>query len=141
MTLLNYHPAQVQKTPSVFFDKFFNEFIESAKQNKFLPDVDLVESEKSFELHLAVPGLQKEDFNIEITGDTLVVSGERKFVNETNEKTFHSIETKYGSFSRSFQLPEAVDANHISAEYVNGILTVEIPKDESKKIKSKILVK
>jgi HSP20 family protein len=70
----------------------------------------------------------------------LTISGERKFNREKKEDNFYSMETQYGSFSRSFSLPENVDANKISAKYVNGILEVTIPKDEKKTLKTTIKV-
>ncbi|MDD1444509.1 Hsp20/alpha crystallin family protein [Dolichospermum sp. ST_sed3] len=70
----------------------------------------------------------------------LTVSGERKFSNEKKERTFHSIETQYGSFSRSFSLPENVNAGNINATYTNGILELTIPKDEKKALKQTIKV-
>ena len=87
-----------------------------------------------------MPGLSKEDFKIELNDNHLTVSGDRKFTNEKKERTFHSIETHYGSFSRSFSLPENVDATRINARYNNGILELTIPKDEKKALKQTIKV-
>lgn len=139
MTLVRYNSEPV-RTFSNLFDRFFND-VANERFYRFLPDVDFVETEKAYELHAAIPGLNKEDFNIEVSDGLLTISGERKFVNEEKGKTYHSIETKYGSFTRTFQLPDNVDANKINAEYVNGILKVTVPKDEAKKLKSKITVK
>lgn len=80
-------------------------------------------------LQLAAPGLTKEDFNIELKDNLLTVSGERKFTNEKKEKNYHSIERQYGSFSRSFSLPENVDGEKINAKYNHGILELTFPKD------------
>src|SRR4051812_17627024 len=88
----------------------FNETLNEGREGyKFIPDVDVIESEKQFEIHAAVPGMKKEDFKIELVEGKLVVSGERKFVKENNGNTYRSVETKFGSFTRSFQLPENVD--------------------------------
>lgn len=140
MTLVRYN-SEPTRTFSSLFDRFFNEIATENRYYKFLPDVDFVETEKAYELHAAVPGLDKKDFNIEVSDGLLTISGERKFINEDKGKTYHSVETKYGSFSRTFQLPENVDANKISAEYTNGILKVNVPKDETKKLKAKVEVK
>jgi HSP20 family protein len=91
-------------------------------------------------VQVAVPGLNKEDFKIEINDNYLTVSGERKFSNEKKEKNFHSIETNYGSFSRSFTLPDNADGSNIAAKYNNGILELVIPKDEKKILKQTIKV-
>jgi HSP20 family protein len=102
--------------------------------------VDIVENEKSFELHVAVPGMNKDEFKIDLNDSFLTVSGERKFTKEKKENNFHSIETQYGSFSRSFALPENVDATKINAKYENGILEITVPKDEKKILKASIKV-
>jgi HSP20 family protein len=102
--------------------------------------VDIIENENAFEIHFAVPGLNKDDFNIEIKDNYLTVSGERKFSNEKKDKNFHSIETNYGSFSRSFSLPENVNADKTQAKYTNGILELTLPKDEKKALKQTIKV-
>lgn len=141
MTLVRYNSQPVSSF-STLFDKFFENYanIES-RVARFLPDVDFAESEKKYELHIALPGLDKKDVNIEVHNGTLTISGERKLVNENKEKTFKSIETRYGSFSRSFELPENIDSSKIEAEFKNGILEVHIPKDEKAVYKAKIEIK
>lgn len=130
----------VPATVDSFLDRFFND---SFVQNKssFNPRVDIAETDKAFEIHVAVPGFDKKDFNIDLNKGKLTISGERKFENEKKEKNYYSIQTEYGKFSRSFQLPDNVKQKGISASYENGILSVTIPKDEAKKIASKIEVK
>lgn len=141
MSIIRYNSNDfVPTTFSTLVDKFFNESLARTGGSTFIPKVDIVENPESFEIHLAVPGLQKEDFNIELNDNYLTVSGERKFSNEKKERTFHSIETHYGSFSRSFSLPENVDAAKINAKYNNGILELTIPKDEKKALKQTIKV-
>ena len=97
-----------------------------------MPKVDVLENENGFEIHVAAPGMSKEDFKIDLNEKHLIITGERKFTNENKDQKFHSIETQYGSFSRSFTLPENVDAEKIAANYTNGILEISIPKDEKK---------
>jgi len=121
-------------------DRFFNDSISRSGGSAFVPKVDIIETEKAFEVNVAVPGMNKEDFKIDVNDNFLTISGERKFTHEENEKNFRSIETQYGSFSRSFSLPENVDAAKINAKYNNGILEVIIPKDEKKTLKSTIKV-
>jgi HSP20 family protein len=84
--------------------------------------------------------MKKEEFKIDLNDNYLTVSGERKYTQERNDKHFYSVETQFGSFSRSFALPENVDANKISAKYENGILELEVPKDEKKVLKTTIKV-
>jgi HSP20 family protein len=141
MSIIRYNSNDfVPTTFSNLVDKFFNESLARTGGSTFIPKVDIVENPNSFEIHLAVPGLNKEDFNIELNDNYLTVSGERKFSNEKKERTFHSIETHYGTFSRSFSLPENVDASKINAKYNSGILELTIPKDEKKALKQTIKV-
>jgi HSP20 family protein len=130
----------VPATVDSFLDRFFNDsFVQN--KNSFSPKVDIAETEAAFEISVAVPGFDKKDFSIDLDNGKLTISGERKFENEKKEKNYYSIQTEYGTFSRSFQLPDNVKAKGISASYENGILGINIPKDEAKKIASKIEVK
>ena len=141
MSIIRYKTSDLLPTSfSSLVDGFFNDSLTRSGGSAFLPKVDIIENETSYELHVAAPGLSKEDFNIELNDNSITVSGERKFLNEKNEKNYHSIETKYGSFSRSFSLPENVDSSKINAKYNNGILELTIPKDEKKAIKTTIKV-
>jgi HSP20 family protein len=141
MSIIRYNSNDfVPTTFSNLVDKFFNESLARTGGSTFIPKVDIVENPESFEIHLAVPGLTKDDFKIELNDNYLTVSGERKFTNEKKERTFHSIETHYGSFSRSFSLPENVDGGKINAKYNNGMLELTIPKDEKKALKQTIKV-
>lgn len=141
MSIIRYNPSDF--TPISFsnlVDKFFNDSLVRAGSGSFIPRADIVENEKGFELHVEVPGMNKEDFKIELKDNYLVISGERKFKEEKNEEHFQSIETRYGAFSRSFAVPENVEASKISAKYNNGILEVTLPKDEKKALKATIKV-
>jgi len=141
MSIIRYNSNDYVPTKfSSLVDKFFNESLARSGGSAFIPKVDIVENTDSFEIQLAAPGLTKEDFKIELNDNYLTVSGERKFSNEKKERTFHSIETQYGSFSRSFSLPENVNAGNINATYTNGILELTIPKDEKKALKQTIKV-
>lgn len=123
-------------------DRFFNESIgrSGGSAYSFVPKVDIIEDEKSFEIQVAVPGMNKEDFKIDLKENRLVISGERKFTKKTDEKYFRSIETRYGAFRREFVLPDNVDGEKIEARYNDGILGLVIPKDEKKLLKTTIKV-
>jgi len=141
MSVIRYNANDFVPTSfSTLVDKFFNDSLTLSGGSSFIPKVDIVETSEAFEVQLAVPGLTKEDFNIELNDNYLTVSGERKFSNEKKGKSYHAIETHYGSFSRSFSLPENVDASKINAKYNNGILELTIPKDEKKALKQIIKV-
>jgi HSP20 family protein len=141
MSIIRYNANEfVPTTFSALVDRFFNDSITRAGGSTFVPKTDVVESATAYEVHLAIPGLNKEDFNIEVNDNYLTISGERKFQNEKKDKNYHAIETHYGSFSRSFTLPENVDTSKINAKYNNGILEITIPKDEKKVLKQTIKV-
>jgi HSP20 family protein len=129
-------------------DRFFNDSVarsggstSDSYRGSFVPKVDVFEEEKAFEVHVAVPGMNKEDFKIDLNEDRLTISGERKYSKEKKEDSLRSVETSYGSFSRTFTLPDNIDLNKIEAEYKNGILEITLPKDEKKIIKANIRVK
>jgi HSP20 family protein len=145
MALIRYNSALNDFTPTAFsnlIDRFFNESAarSGGSSYSFIPRVDVIEDEKAFEIHVAVPGMNKDEFKIDLNDNYLTVSGERKYTRDKKENNFHSLETQYGTFSRSFTLPENVDATKISAKYVNGILELNIPKDEKKILKTTIKV-
>ena len=141
MSIIRYNANDFVPTSfSSLIDTLFNESLTRSGGSAFVPKVDVIENETAFELHVAAPGLSKEDFNIELKDNYLTVSGERKFTNEKKEKNYRSIETQYGSFSRSFALPENVDGSRINAKYNNGILELIVPKDEKKALKTTIKV-
>lgn len=145
MSLVRYNPVLNDFMPTSFtnvIDRFFNESLSRSGGSaySFVPKVDIVEAEKAFEIHVSAPGMNKEDFKIDLKDNYLTISGERKFSQEKDGRNYHSIETQYGSFSRSFSLPENVDASAITAKYNNGILEVYVPKDEKKALKTTIKV-
>jgi HSP20 family protein len=146
MSIVRYNSALNDYVPTTFsnlIDRFFNDSLTrsgGSTYGSFVPKVDIYENEKDYEVHVVVPGMKKDDFKIDLNDNYLTISGERKLSKETNEKTFHSIESQYGTFTRSFSLPDNVDANKINAKYENGILTITIPKDEKKVLKTSIKV-
>lgn len=123
-----------------FLDDFFNNE-EVQTSNYFKPQVDIAENENSYMISLAIPGANKEDFNIDLKDDMLTISGKKERKNEEKEGTkYHRVENFYGSFSRSFTLPDNVNRDAIEAEYKDGLLNLTIPKGEEAKPKN-IIVK
>lgn len=98
------------------------------------PSVDITENEKEFLIKAELPGIKKDDIKIQLHNGILTISGERK-VEKKDEKE-HRIERFYGSFARSFSLPENVKEDTISAEHVDGVLQLKLPKSEPVKPKA-----
>jgi HSP20 family protein len=121
----------LDKNFSDIMDEFFNDVVNDRRGN-FVPSIDISETEDEFQISAQLPGMNKEDINISLENGRLAISGERSFENEEKGKTYHRVETKYGSFERSFQLPDNVDEESISAAYENGILNISIDKSEDK---------
>jgi HSP20 family protein len=145
MSLIRYNSQLNDYTPTSFSNLIDRFFSESAARSggsaySFVPRVDIFEEENAFEIHVAVAGMKKDDFKIDLNEKFLTISGERKFSKEKKESNFRSIETQHGTFSRSFTLPENVDASKINAKYNEGILEIVIPKDEKKALKQTIKV-
>ncbi|MFN8116176.1 MAG: Hsp20/alpha crystallin family protein [Bacteroidia bacterium] len=123
--------------PLLFDDAFSKNFFERQNRMFNVPAVNIKETDKSFELDLAVPGMDKKDFKIELKDGSITISAKHENkVEETNEKERYSKrEFSYQSFSRSFVLAEdLVDTEGINAKYENGILNVSIPKKSNTQI-------
>jgi len=112
---------------------FFGNFAEPNSKEQltggsFVPPVDVYEDEQSLILKLEVPGVNEGDINVSVENDTLTIQGERKFGKEEKEENFHRIERRYGSFVRTFKLPNTVDAEKVEASYDKGILKITLAK-------------
>ncbi len=108
----------------------------------FIPAADVLETEQGFELHIALPGVAKEDIIIDFQEGQLVISGERKaLAADENAPKFRRLETGFGSFTRSFRLPDTVDVTAIDAQLNDGILRVALPFDGRKVTKHHIEVR
>ena len=115
------------------FNTFFENFADVSGKDQlaagtFVPPVDVYEDEQNLVLKLEVPGMNEEDLNVSLENNILTVSGERKFEKEEKEENFHRIERRYGSFSRTFRLPNTVDAEKVDAAYDKGILKITLGK-------------
>lgn len=98
-----------------------------------VPALDISETDTALDVRMDVPGVTAKDIDIKINGNLLTVSGERKEEKEEKGKTFHRIERSYGNFSRSVTLPCAVAEGEVAAEYLDGVLTIKLPKKEESK--------
>lgn len=108
---------------------------ESLASGNFVPAVDVYEDEQKLVLKLEVPGIKQEDLDIRLENQTLTVSGRRGFEAEEKEENFHRIERRFGSFVRSFTLPQTVDGNAVTAKYDAGVLSIQLAKKEVAKPK------
>ncbi|MEX0769531.1 MAG: Hsp20/alpha crystallin family protein [Balneolaceae bacterium] len=134
MTLIKYNRPDTDFFGSKFsdvLDEFFNEAV-SNRKHSFVPRIDVSETEKQYEIDVQLPGMKREDIKVQLEDGRLNISGERKLENETEGKTFHKVESSYGSFTRVFQLPDNIDQDSVKATYENGILTVSIGKSKDK---------
>lgn len=101
------------------------------------PPANIVEKNDLYQIELAVPGMEKSDFNVKLDGKILTISSEKKAENTSEKEKMIRKEFSYKSFTRSFTVDEKIDAANISARYENGILTLELPKKEEVKNVSK----
>jgi HSP20 family protein len=97
------------------------------------PRVDIFENKDSLVLEAELPGMKREDFDLSFENNVLTLTGERKFEKKTDEDNYHRVERAYGSFTRSFTLPQTVTAEGATAEFQNGMLHVSLPKREETK--------
>lgn len=106
------------------------------------PSVDVAEDDKAYKITAELPGLEAKDVEVSISGDMLVLKGEKKQETEKKEKNYYMSERAYGSFQRSFALPDGVDRDKIAADLAKGVLTITLPKTaEAQKPAQKIEVK
>jgi len=138
MSLIRYNPFAA-KSVGNFFDDFFNRDISGFFGSDFSasnPSVNVVETENSYRVEVAAPGLEKEDFEVNVDNGFLTISARKEQKEETKGDRFMRREFNYSSFTRSFQLPDTVKAGDIAANYENGVLKVTLPKKEEAKIES-----
>ena len=124
------------------FDNLFDSWLGKEGKGEWLPAIDLSETPDEVIVKADIPGVEQKDLSVTLSGENLIIKGERK--SETEEKTKHShrIERRYGAFERMIKMPVAVDAGKIKAEYKNGVLEVHLPKQAAVKPKDiKIEVK
>ncbi len=131
-----------ERTPFVFDDFFkpWNEWFDGGLLGRTMnvPAVNIVEHKDEYQVSLAVPGMKKNDFKIDVDGNMLTISSEKEENKEEKDKKFTRKEYNYSSFSRSFTLPEEINREKIEAKYEDGVLKIALPrKEEAKKITAK----
>ncbi|MEX0681154.1 MAG: Hsp20/alpha crystallin family protein [Balneolales bacterium] len=146
MTLTKYNPvrdldyAAMPRSFSNLLDEFFNDVVASDSGRLFIPSIDLTEDESHYHVHMALPGIRKEDINIDLQDRRLTVSGERKEQNENKNTKYHLMETRYGNFERTISLPNNINQDKIDARFEDGVLKLDIEKRE-KQVNKQIKVK
>jgi HSP20 family protein len=138
----------VRWDPFSDFDGFFNRMMPAGfgrwpqltsdnGKNEWAPSADISETEKEYVIRASLPAVKKEDVNVVVDGGMITIKGERKQQNEDKSEKFHRVENLYGSFERTFSLPENINPDAIRCESKDGILTVHIPKSEPQKSQPK----
>lgn len=120
--------AQLQNRVNRLFQETSMGQDEGFTTSSFVPPVDIYETEQNIVLKMEVPGIEQKDLDIRIENQTITIRGERKFEKEVKEDNFHRVERRYGSFQRSFSLPNTVNPEQVTADYENGVLKVTLAK-------------
>ncbi|MCC7086282.1 MAG: Hsp20/alpha crystallin family protein [Pirellulales bacterium] len=115
------------------FDTFFREPLGSIGESfsslgRWAPTLDVAENDRTVIVRAELPGVDPKDLDITVTGDRLTISGEKKETSERKEKDYFHRESRYGSFSRTVELPAGIDPQQVSADYDNGVLTITLQK-------------
>jgi HSP20 family protein len=106
------------------------------------PAIDMSEDEKAYKISAELPGINANDIDVSVSGDTLVLKGEKRQEKEQKDKNYHFSERSYGSFQRSFQLPTSIHRDRVAADFSNGVLTITLPKTaEAQKPQKKIEIR
>ena len=119
----------------LFRESYAGDRDESLSTSSFAPAVDVYEDEHKVALKIEVPGIDEKDIDVQVENNTLTVHGERKIEKEEKEENYRRVERQYGSFTRTFTLPQTVDTENVSATYDKGVLKISLPKKAEAKPK------
>ncbi|HWK29518.1 MAG TPA: Hsp20/alpha crystallin family protein [Solirubrobacter sp.] len=139
MAIVRWEPLRELTTLQNEMNRLFGTVFDAPAQGsggtlrRWMPAMDLVETDDHFVLRADLPGMSEADVNIEVEDRVLTVSGERKAEHAETKEGYHRVERAFGSFSRSLTLPEGVDAGQVTASFDRGVLEVQIPKPEERK--------
>jgi HSP20 family protein len=142
MALVRWEPVRELNSLQSEMNRLFNTFFDTptttggnggGAARRWVPSMDLVETDEHFVLRADLPGLTEADVSIELEDNVLTVAGERKAEHEEKQEGFYRMERSFGQFRRSLTLPEGVDADKIAATFDKGVLEVRIPKPEERK--------
>ena len=142
MALIRWDPFRELYTLQERMNRLFSEAArrspvaeEEMVQGAWVPAVDIFETGDSIVIKAELPGLTKEDINLEVKENTLSIKGEKKFEKDVKEENYHRMERSYGAFRRAFSLPSTVQQDKVRAKFKDGILEVTLPKAEEAKPK------
>jgi len=140
MTLIRWEPSRELNSLQTEMNRLFNGFFgdtaaspDAGALRRWAPAMDLVETDDHFVLRADLPGLEQDDVSIEVQGNVLTLSGERRSEHENSREGYHRVERAYGHFARALTLPEGVDSDAIEASFDRGVLEVRIPKPAERK--------
>ena len=140
MALVRWEPVRELSSLQNDMNRLFNTFFDTSSAGngttgprRWIPAMDLVETDDHFVLKADLPGLAEGDVHIDVEDDVLTVSGERKSEHEDKREGYVRVERSYGAFRRSLTLPEGVEAEAVSASFEKGVLEIRIPKPEQRK--------
>ena len=136
MTLVKWNPNVNLLPTRNSWDHFLSEFFGDGWErtsNSWSPSVDISEDKNAYTITADLPGISKKDINMRVKENVLTLSGNRNYEKKDKKDTYYRMERGYGKFSRSFQLPDNVMENKITANFKNGVLTVYVPKSEKLK--------
>jgi HSP20 family protein len=143
MSLIKSKPAFT--APSLFTDFFNDGFFDNELMNfpltRWVPNANVRESGDEYIIELAAPGMEKNEFKVEVLEDVIVIEGQHEEEKEERDEEYHRKEFKTTSFKRSFRLPQSVVADKVDAKYAHGILKLTLPKREEAKSIGKKLIK
>ncbi|HYK89604.1 MAG TPA: Hsp20/alpha crystallin family protein [Acidobacteriota bacterium] len=125
-------PSRLWPETTRFFEDFFNDFPFGSSLlptgDQWTPAVDVLEKDGNLILRAELPGIEEKQIELKLEGNVLTLKGERKMEKDEKKSNYHRVESFYGSFSRSFSLPDTIDRDNIKAEFKNGVLSVTIPQ-------------
>ena len=139
MALVRWEPVRELTSLQTDMNRLFNSFFDTptagngGAARRWIPAMDVVETDEHFVLKADLPGLAEDDVHVEVEDNVLTVSGERKAEHESRKEGYYRVERSYGVFTRTLTLPEGVDGDSIKASFDKGVLEVRIPKPEQRK--------
>ncbi len=146
MTITKYSPMRTADYPAVprtfsnLLDDFFNDVVASDSGRLYVPSMDVSETDSHYHIQVSLPGMKKDEINIDLEDRRLTITGERKEETEDKGRKFHVRETRYGQFERTVMLPNNINQDKIDARFEDGILNLDIEKKE-KQVNKQIKVK